>query len=173
MLSLEAALLGALGVEGQGQRAPDPRWAGAVRPAAFVRLVGELIEMLGWPDARGGFSLLEHLQRGSCRAPEPVGRPLPADAEPFGGLGRQARFELLAGVVELLGNGLGEDRPPGKLDPFGCLYGPLSAERRGAFLERLQRWPPAGAPPGAGRGGWLSKRAPHARLAWMHPKKGG
>jgi hypothetical protein len=36
--------------------------------AAFVRLVGELVEMLGWPDARGGFSLLEHLQRGSCRA---------------------------------------------------------------------------------------------------------
>jgi hypothetical protein len=66
---------------------------------------------------------------------------LPAGAEPFGGLGRQARFELLAGVVELLGGGLGEDRPPGKLAPFGCLYGPLSADRRGAFLQRLQSWP--------------------------------
>ena len=173
VLRLEAALLAALGVEGRGQRAPDPRWAGAVGPAAFVRLVGELIEMLGWPDAGGGFSLLEHLQRGSCRAPEPVWRPLPAGCEPFGGLGRQERFELLAGVVELLGSGLGEDRPPGKPAPFGCLYGPLSAERRGAFLERLQRWPPAGPPPGAGRGGLLSKRAPNARLAWMHPKKGG
>jgi hypothetical protein len=59
----------------------------------------------------------------------------------LGAWGRQERFELLAGVVDLLGGGLGEDRPPGKLAPFGCLYGPLSAERRGAFLERLQSWP--------------------------------
>jgi hypothetical protein len=35
-------------------------WSGA----DFVRLVGELIEMLGWQDARGGLHLLDHLQQG-------------------------------------------------------------------------------------------------------------
>jgi TniQ protein len=141
VLALEAALLGAVGGEGSAPRAPDPGWVGAVRPADFVRLVSELLEMLGWPDARGGFSLLEHLQRGSCRAPEEVWRPLPVGSEPFGALGRQGRFELLAGVVELLGIGLGEDKPSGNPAPFGCLYGPMSASRRGAFLERLKSWP--------------------------------
>jgi hypothetical protein len=141
VLALEAALLGAVGGAGRAPRAPDPDWVGPVRPAAFVRLVRELLEMLGWPDARGGFCLLEHLQRGSCRAPERVGRPLPAGAEPFGALGRQGRFELLAGVVELLGIGSGPDPPPGRPDPFGCLYGPMSASGQGKFLQRLKRWP--------------------------------
>ncbi len=49
------------------QSVPDPR-VGLVERADFVRLVGELIETLGWPDA----------QQGSCRAPVYVTRPLPA-----------------------------------------------------------------------------------------------
>src|SRR5205823_616273 len=70
VLGLEAALLAAVKGKQEGQRAPDPRWVGVVRPADFVRLVGELLDILSWPDARGGFLLLEHLQRGPCRAPE-------------------------------------------------------------------------------------------------------
>jgi len=136
-LALEAALWGA----GGAPRAPDPGWVGPVRPAAFMRLVRELLEMLGWPDARGSFCLLEHLQRGSCRAPDGVGRPLPAGAEPFGALGQQGRFELLAGVVELLGIGSGPEPPSGRPDPFSCLYGPMSACGQGKFLQRQKRWP--------------------------------
>jgi hypothetical protein len=54
---------------------------------------------------------------------------------------RQGRFELLAGVVELLGTGPGEDKRRGDQNPFCCLYGPMSASGRGEFLERLQSWP--------------------------------
>lgn len=142
VLALEAALLAAVGIEARGQRAPDPGWVGVVEPADFVRSVGELIEMLGWPDARGGFTLLEHLQRGSCRAPDEIWRPLTMGSEPFGALGRQERFELLAGVVELLGPASGKKgKPRGGPTPFCCVYGPLSLARRGEVLERLQRWP--------------------------------
>jgi TniQ len=141
VLALEAALLGAVGGAGRAPRAPDPDWVGPVRPAAFVRLVRELLEMLGWPDAHGGFCLREHLQRGSCGAPEQVGRPLPTGSELFGALGQPARFELLAGVVELLGIGSGPEPPSGRPDPFGCLYGPMSTSGRGKFLQRLKRWP--------------------------------
>ena len=52
---------------------------------------------------------------------------------------RQGRFELLAGVVELLGTG--KISAGAIKTPFCCLYGPMSASRRGEFLERLQSWP--------------------------------
>ncbi len=125
MLELEATLLMTVVLKKGAQSVPDPR-VGLVERADFVRLVGELIEMLGWPDARGGLHLLDHLQQGSCRAPVYVTRPLPAGSEPFGALGRQG-FELLAGVVELLGTGPGEDKRRGDQNPFCCLYGPMSA----------------------------------------------
>src|SRR5271167_855363 len=32
-------------------RVVDPRWVGVVKPEDFVRLVGELMAMLSWPDA--------------------------------------------------------------------------------------------------------------------------
>jgi hypothetical protein len=74
------------------QSVPDPR-VGLVERADFVRLVGELIEMLGWPDARGGLHLLDHLQQGSCRAPVYVTWPLPAGVGTFG----EARAFRVAG----------------------------------------------------------------------------
>src|SRR5208337_1377080 len=43
-------------------RVVDPRWVGVVKPEDFVRLVGELMAMLSWPDACGS----THLQQGSC-----------------------------------------------------------------------------------------------------------
>jgi len=82
-----------------------------------------------WSTCNGAPAVRPSQSGGRCRP----------GCEPFGGLGRQERFELLAGVAEPLGSGLGEDRPPGKPAPFGCLYGPLSAERRGAFLQRLPK----------------------------------
>ena len=93
-----------------------------------------------WSAARGGFSLLEHLQRGSCHAADDVSRPLwSAGSEAFGMLGRQTRFELLAGVVELVGTG--EERSRGTQNPFCCVYGPMSAGARREFLQRLRSWP--------------------------------
>jgi hypothetical protein len=141
VLALEAALLGAVGGPGSDPQGLEPGWVGAVAPADFVRLVGELIEMLGWPDARGGFYLLEHLRQGSCRAPDHTLRPLPAAPSEFGTLERQGRFEVLAGVVELLGLGTGEENRRGALNPFCCLYGPMSACGRRKFLARLRGWP--------------------------------
>jgi hypothetical protein len=61
--------------------------------AGHVRLAGR---------AQGSL-LLEHLQRGSCRAPEAGGWPLLTEAEAFGSLGRREQFERLAGAVDLLG----------------------------------------------------------------------
>jgi hypothetical protein len=98
--------------------------------------------MLGWPDARRGSLLLEHLQRGSCRAPEPGGWPLLTEAEAFGSLGRREQFERLAGVVDLLGAASGpEGQPRAAANPFCCVYGPMSAAGRKEFLRRLQSWP--------------------------------
>jgi hypothetical protein len=79
----------------------------------FVRLVGDLLDILGWPDARGGLLLLEHLQQGSCRAPEAGWRPLTTEAEAFGSLGRREQFERLVGVVDLLGAGASRCRSRG------------------------------------------------------------
>ena len=137
VLGLEAALVAAV----QGKQG-DSRWLGAVRPMGFVRLVGDLLDMLGWPDARGGLLLLEHLQRGSCRAPEEVWRPLTTEAGAFGSLGRRDQFERLAGVVDLLEAAYGPGREArADANPFGCVYGPMSAVGRGEFLKRLQGWP--------------------------------
>jgi hypothetical protein len=89
----------------------------------------ELLDMLGWPDARRDSLLLEHLQRGSCRAPEPGGWPLLTEAEAFGSLGRREQFERLAGVVDLLGAASGpEGQPRAHANPFCCVYGPMSAD---------------------------------------------
>ena len=100
-----------------------------------------MIEMLGWPDARGGLYLREHLRQGSCSAPDYTLRPLPAAPAEFGTLDRQGRFEVLAGVVELLGLGTGKANRWGALNPFCCLYGPMSACGRRKFLARLRGWP--------------------------------
>jgi hypothetical protein len=142
VLGLEAALLAAVPGEQAGPRAPNPHWVGVVKPADFVRLVGDLLDILGWPDAREGLLLLQHLQRGSCRVLEPGGRPLPAEAEAFGSLGRREQLERLVGVVDLLGAGA---RPEGQArddaNPFCCVYGPMSVAGRREFLRRQQRWP--------------------------------
>jgi hypothetical protein len=58
----------AVASEGGAQRVADPRWVGVVKPEDFVRLVGELMAMLSWPDACGSTHLLTHLQQGSCGA---------------------------------------------------------------------------------------------------------
>ena len=140
VLALETALLAAVASEGGAQRVADPRWVGVVKPEDFIRLVGELMAMLSWPDACGGTHLLAHLQQGSCGAHAYVSRPSPLGSEAFGTLRRQERFELLAGVVKLLGTGSGEeDQPRGDPNPFCCVYGPMSASGRREFLERLQR----------------------------------
>jgi len=119
-------------------RVVDPRWVGVVKPEDFVRLVGELMAMLSWPDACGS----THLQQGSCGAHAYISRPLPLGSEAFGRLRRQERFELLDGVVKLLGTGpREEDQPRGDPNPFCCVYGPMSASGRRQFLERLQSWP--------------------------------
>jgi hypothetical protein len=86
--------------------------------------------------------LLEHLQRGSWRAPEAGWLSLTTKAGAFGSLGRREQFERLAGVVDLLGAGAGlvgeaRGRSPPVLLPLrpdvGC-----GAEE---FLKRLQSWP--------------------------------
>jgi hypothetical protein len=141
VLALEAALLGAVGGPRSDPQAPEPGWVGPRGPADFVRAVGELIEMLGWPDARGGLYLREHLRQGSCSAPDYILRPLPAAPAEFGTLDRQGRFEVLAGVVELIGFGTGKESRRGALNPFCCLYGPMSASGRRKFLARLRGWP--------------------------------
>ena len=56
-------------------------------------------------------------------------------SEPFGALGRQGRFELLAGVVELLWTGPGEDKRRGDQNPFCCLYGLLPANDNPAQIR--------------------------------------
>jgi len=86
--------------------------------------------------------LLEFNQQGSCSAHAYVSGPLPLGSQAFGRLRRQERFELLAGVVKLLGAGPGkEDQSRGDPKPFCCVYGPMSASGRRKFLERLQSWP--------------------------------
>ena len=143
VLALETALLAAVASEGRrAQRVADPRWVGVVKPEDFVRLVGELMAMLSWPDACGGTHLLAHLQQGSCSAHAYVSGPLPLGSQAFGRLRQQERFELLAGVVKLLGTGpVEEDQPRGDPNPFCCVYGPMSASGRRKFLARLQSWP--------------------------------
>ena len=142
MLALETALLAAVASEGGAQRVADPRWVGVVKPEDFVRLVGELMAMLSWPDACGGTHLLPHLQQGSCSAHAYVSGPSPLGSQAFGRLRRQERFESLAGVVKLLGAGPGEeDQSRGDPNPFCCAYAPMSASGRRQFLERLQSWP--------------------------------
>jgi hypothetical protein len=112
-----------------GARAPLTH-TGQGGEARGLRALGrELLDMLGWPDARRGSLLLEHLQRGSCRAPEPGGWPLLTEAEAFGSLGRREQFERLAGVVDLLGAASGpEGQPRAHANPFCCVYGPMSAD---------------------------------------------
>ena len=64
------------------------------------------------------------------------------EAEAFGSLGRREQFELLAGVVELLGLASGQGgETRGDPNPFCCVYGPMSVAGRGEFLERLKSWP--------------------------------
>ena len=142
VLALEKALLTAVASEGGAQRVGDPRWVGVVKPEDFVRLMGELMAMLSWPDACGGTHLLAHLQQGSCSAHAHVSGPLPLGSQAFGRLRRQERFCLLAGVVKLLGAGpWEEDQSRGDANPFCCVYGPMSASGRRKFLERLQSRP--------------------------------
>ena len=85
-------------------------------------------------------ALLEHLQRGSCCAAGPGGRPLPTEAEAFGSLGRREQFGQLAGVVDLLGAASGpEGQARSDANQFCCVYGPMLAAGRKEFLRRLQK----------------------------------
>ncbi len=75
----------------------------------------------------------------------------------IGRLRQQERFELLAGVVKLLGTGpVEEDQPRGDPNPFCYVYGPMSPSGRRKFLERLQS-ARTGARQGNGRGGVFLK----------------
>jgi hypothetical protein len=92
--------------------------------------------MLGWPDARGGLvpagAPAERFLQ--CAGLHFTASPAaPAEA---GTLDRQGRFEVLAGVVELLGLGTGKENRQGAINPFCCLYGPMSASGRRKFLAR-------------------------------------
>jgi hypothetical protein len=109
---LEAALLGAVQGGASRPRAPNPRWAGVVKPADFVRLVGELLDMLGWPG-----SLL-------------------TEAEAFGSLGRREQFERLAGVVDLLGAASGpEGQARSDANPFCRVCGQMSGSGAKGVLK--------------------------------------